>query len=138
LHVRVFAALAVVAVLAVDAGAVRKPTPAERAGVSYAVLTQVPELPSSPAVVVVKRVVVSTVRPGSSSNFSRFAAAFVFARDASLFPAGPRTAVVGLHRRTRGWIMIGYGPARVVCREPQFFFGGRRAAILRDLGIRCP
>lgn len=136
--VRVFAALAVVAVLAVDAGAARKPTPTERTAVTYAVLTQVPEVPSSPAVVVVKRVVVSTVLPGPGSNFSRFAAAFVVARDASLYPAGPRTAVVGLHRRTRGWIMIGYGPGRVVCREPQFFFGGRRAAILRDLGVRCP
>lgn len=136
LQMRVFAACAALAVLAVDAGAARKPTPSEHAAVTFAVVSQVPELPSSPATVVVKRVIVSTVRPGPSSSFVRFAAAFVVARDASLYPAGPRIAVLGLHK-AGWWNMVGYGPSRAVCREPQFFFGGRRAAILRDLGIRC-
>jgi len=134
---RVVAVLALLSLVAADARAARKPSASERAAVTAAVLTQVPDLPSSPAVVVVRRIVVSTVRPGRGSNFLRFAAAFGYGRDASGYPAGTRTAVVGLHRRTRGWIMIGYGPTRAVCREPQFFFGGRRAAILRDLGIRC-
>ena len=129
--------LAVLAALAVDADAARKPTPAERAAVTLAVLTQVPDTPGYPATVIVRRIVVSTVPSGRSSNFSRFAAAFVVGRDASGYPPGPRTAVIGLHERTKGWIMVGYGPNRAVCREPQFFFGGRRAAILRDLGIRC-
>ena len=129
--------LAVLAVLAVDAHAARKPTPAEQAAVTLAVLTQVPDTTGYPATVVVRRIVVSTVRPGRSSNFSRFAAVFVIARDASGYAPGPRTAVVGLHERTKGWIMVGYGPNRAICREPQLFFGGRRAAILRDLGIRC-
>ena len=129
--------LALLCVLAADAGAARKPTAAERAAVTLAVLTQVPELPGSPAAVVVRRVVVSTVRPGRSASFSRFAAAFVVARDASPYPPGPRTAVIGLHERTKGWVLVGYGPNRVVCQEPQLFFGGRRAAVLRDLGVRC-
>jgi hypothetical protein len=134
---RVLVVVVVAAVLTLDAAASRKPTPAERAAVTVAVLTQVPEIPSSRATVVIRRVVVSTVRPGPRANFTRFAAAFVVARDASLFPPGPRTALIGLHRN--GYrIMVGYGPNRVVCRERQFFFGGRRAAILRDLGIRCP
>jgi hypothetical protein len=134
---RVFAALTVVAALAVDAGAARKPNPSERAAVTFAVLTQVPEVPGSPAAVVVRRVIVSSVRPGSGSNFLQFAAAFVIARDSSLYPAGARIAVVGLHKHTKGWIMVGYGPSRAVCKVSQFFFGGRRSAILRDLGIRC-
>lgn len=134
---RVALVLAVLALLAADAGAARKPTSAERAAVTLAVLAQVPDTPAYPASVVVRRVVVSTVRPGPRSAFSRFAAAFVVARDSSGYPPGPRTAVIGLQERTKGWIMVGYGPTRAVCREPQFFFGGRRAAILRDLGIRC-
>lgn len=135
---RVVAVLALLSLVAADAPAARKPSAGERAAVTGAVLTQVPDLPSSPAVVVVRRIVVSTVRPGRGSDFLRFAAAFGYGRDASGYPAGTRTAIVGLHRRTRGWIMIGYGSARAVCREPQFFVGGRRAAILRDLGVRCP
>lgn len=137
---RVALALAVLAVLAVptaDTDAARKPTPAERAAVTLALLAQVPDTQGNRAAVVVRRIVVSSVRPGRSSNFSRFAAAFVVARDSSGFPPGPRTAVIGLNERTQGWIMVGYGPNRVVCKEPQLFFGGRRAAILRDLGIRC-
>ena len=140
---RMFAALAAVAVLAVaalltvDADAARKPTPAERAAVTYAVLTQVPEIPGSPAVVVLRRIVVSTVQPGHGSSFSRFAAASGFARDASGYPAGSRTALVGFHRRVQGWIMLDYRSSRAGCRKPQGYFGGRRAAILRDLGIRC-
>ena len=132
-------ALSVFAVLAVlaDADAARTPTPAERAAVTLAVLAQVPDTAGNRAAVVVRRVVVSTVRPGPRSAFSRFAAAFVVARDSSGYPPGPRTAVIGLQERTKGWIMVGYGPNRAVCREPQSFFGGRRAAILRDLGIRC-
>ena len=134
----ILAVAAVVGVLvATDAGAARKPTASERAAMAAAVLAQVPELPRSPAIVVLRRVVVSTVRPGASSSFSRFAAAFVTARDASPYPTGQRTGLLGLHERTKGWIMVGYGPDRAVCREPQLFFGGRRAAILRDLGIRC-
>jgi hypothetical protein len=57
--------------------------------VTLAVLTQVPEAPTSPAVVVVGRVDVSTVRPGRGSNLSRFAAASVIARDASSTPRAP-------------------------------------------------
>jgi hypothetical protein len=133
----VLAVLAVAATLTLDAGASRKPTPAEKAALTVAVVTQVPDLPSHPAKIVVRRVVVSTVKPGPRANFTRFAAASVVADDFSLFPPGPRTAVIGLHRNGY-WIMVGYGPNRVVCKEPQFFFGGRRAAILRDLGIRCP
>jgi hypothetical protein len=79
---RVLVVVVVAAVLTLDAAASRKPTPAERAAVTVAVLTQVPEIPSSRATVVIRRVVVSTVRPGPRANFTRFAAAFVVARDA--------------------------------------------------------
>jgi hypothetical protein len=86
----------------------------------------------------VRSVVMSTVTPGPNSSFSSFAAVFGVAKDQSgLYPTGPRVALVGRHRRTRNWITIGYGVRPTICREPQSFFGGRRAAILRDLGIRC-
>jgi hypothetical protein len=49
---RVLVVVVVAAVLTLDAAASRKPTPAERAAVTVAVLTQVPEIPSSRATVV--------------------------------------------------------------------------------------
>ena len=130
--------LVLAASLAVDAEAARKPSASENAAVTFAVTTQVPDVSDAPARVVIRRIVVSTVRPGAGSSFVRFAAAFGFARDASNYPAGERKAIVGLHRRTGGWIMVGWAPGLRVCEEPQFFFGGRRTTILRDLGIRCP
>ena len=124
--------------IAIDAVAARKPTPSERAGVTLAVIQGVPHVDGFAAIFVVRRVVMSTVKPGPNSSFSSFAAAFGIAKNQSgLYATGPRTALVGLHRRTKNWITIGYGVNRAVCREPQSFFGGRRAAILRDLGIRC-
>jgi hypothetical protein len=132
------ALLTLAGALTVEAVAARKPTPSERAGVTQAVIQGVPHVEGLAAIFVVRRVVVSTVKPGPGSSFSSFAAAFGVAKDQSgLYATGPRTALVGLHRRTRNWITIGYGVSRVVCREPQSFFGGRRASVLRDLGIRC-
>jgi len=126
------------AALASSAGAARKPTPSERAAVTLAAIDGVPHVQGLVAFFIVRSVVMSTVKPGSNSSFSSFAAVFGVAKDQSgLFPTGPRIALVGRHRRTRNWITIGYGVRRTICREPQSFFGGRRAAILRDLGIRC-
>jgi hypothetical protein len=139
LWIGIWLALVTVAgTLAVEASAARKPTPSERARVTLAVIEGIPHVDGFAAIFVVRRVVMSTVKPGPSSSFSSFAAAFGVAKDQSgLYSTGQRTALVGLHRRTRNWITIGYGVNRVVCREPQSFFGGRRAAILSDLGIRC-
>ena len=132
------ALLTVACTLAVDAVAAREPTPSGRAGVTLAVIQGIPHVDGFAAIFVVRRVVMSTVKPGPSSSFSSFAAAFGIAKDQSgLYAPGPRTALVGLHRRTQNWITIGYGVNRAIRREPQSFFGGRRAAILRDLGIRC-
>ena len=133
------AALLIAVVLASGAGAARKPTPSERAAVTLAAIEGVPHVKGLAAIFIVRRVVMSTVKPGSNSSFSSFGAAFGVAKDQSgLYPAGPRIALVGRHRRTGNWITVGYGVSRVLCHEPQSFFGGRRAAILRDLGIRCP
>jgi hypothetical protein len=124
--------------LASSVGASRKPTPSERAAITVAAIDGVPQVQGIAAFFLVRSVVMSTVKPGSNSTFSGFGAAFGVAKDQSgLYPAGPRIALVGRHRRTRNWITIGYGVRRAICREPQSFFGGRRAAILRDLGIRC-
>ena len=132
------AALTLAATLASGAGAARKPTPSERAAITVAAIEGVPHVQGLVAFFVVRSVVMSTVNPGSNSSFSGFAAVFGVAKDQSgLFPTGPRIALVGRHRRTRNWITVGYGVRRAICREPQSFFGGRRAAILRDLGIRC-
>jgi hypothetical protein len=131
-------AVLLAAALASTAGAARKPTPSERAAITVAAINGVPHVQGIAALFIVRSVVMSTVKPGSNSTFSSFGAAFGVAKDQSgLYPAGPRIALVGQHRRTRNWITIGYGVRRAICREPQSFFGGRRAAILRDLGIRC-
>jgi hypothetical protein len=133
------AALVLAATLASSAGAARKPTPSERAAITLAAIEGVPHVDGIAAIFVVRRVVMSTVRPGSNASFSSFGAAFGVAKDQSgLYPTGPRIALVGRHRRTRAWITVGYGVNRVLCHEPQSLFGGRRAAILRDLDIRCP
>jgi hypothetical protein len=127
------------AALASEVGAARKPTPSERAAVTLAAIEGVPQVQGIAAFFLVRSVVMSTVKPGSNSSFSSFAAVFGVAKDQSgLFPTGARIALVGRHRPTRHWITIGYGVPRTICHEPQSFFGGRRAAILRDLGIRCP
>jgi hypothetical protein len=121
---RLFVVLAFVAALAVDADAARKPTTREKAAVTVAVATQTPD-----DLFILRRVVVSTVQPGSRSPYSRFAAAFGFARD--------QAALVALHRRYRSWAVVDYGSRRIGCHMSQIVFGGRRAAVLRDLGIRC-
>ena len=133
------AALVVAATIASSASAARKPTPSERAAVTVAAIEGIPHVTGLAAFFIVRNVVMSTVKPGSNSSFSSFAAVFGVAKDQSgLFPTGPRVALVGRHRRTQDWITVSYGVNRALCREPQSFFGGRRAAILRDLGIRCP
>jgi hypothetical protein len=133
------AALVLASGLAGDVDAARKPTPSERAAVTLAAIEAVPHVEGLAALFLVRRVVVSTVKPGASSTFSRFAAAFGVGKDQSgLYAPGSRIVLLGLHRRTRTWIAVDYGMSRVGCHEPQSFFGGRRVAILRDLGLRCP
>jgi hypothetical protein len=73
---------------------------------------------------------VSTERPGAS----RFAVADVSGRD-RLGAVTPITALVGFSRRFATWVLIDFGSSDVGCQESQQFFGGRRAAILRDLGL---
>ena len=103
-----------------------------------AVIQGIPHVEGLVSFFLVRRLVVSTVSPGRSSSFSRFAVASGIAKDQSgLYPTGSRMALVAVHRRTRNWIVVDYGVRRVGCTTPQSLFGGRRAAILRDLGIRC-
>jgi len=102
------------------------------------VILQVPSVQGLTTLFVVRRIIVSTVEPGARAPFTRFAAASGFGKDESgVFPEGPRTALVGLHRRTGRWTVVDYGLRRIGCWTPQSSFGGRRAAILRDLGIGC-
>jgi len=106
--------------------------------VTAAVIQGIPHVEGLVSFFLVRRLVVSTVSPGRSSSFSRFAVASGIAKDQSgVYPGGSRTVVVALHRGTGRWIVVAYGVRRVGCRSPQAFFGGRRASILRDLGIRC-
>ena len=132
------AALVLASGLVGDVDAARKPTPSERAAVTLAAIEAVPHVKGFAALFLIRRVAVSTVKPGTSSTFSSFAAAFGVAKDQSgLYPPRSRIALVGRHRRTRSWIAVDYGTSRVGCHEPQGYFGGRRVAILRDLGLRC-
>jgi hypothetical protein len=141
--VRVVLAVAVVAAVAgwaqpTRGEAARPPTLKERTAIALAAVLGLPDTEMQSAFLLVRRVRVSTVRPGGSSSFVRFATAAGIARDQSgLYPTGPRTVLVALHRRTRRWTAIDFGISLVGCAKPQSYFGGRRAAILRDLGIRC-
>jgi hypothetical protein len=128
---------ALVAATSGSADAARKPTPRERADVTRAVLSRLEH--DSPGVTAsVKRVVVSTVLPRKQSTYSRFAAADAFGRDRAGRPVGFFRALVGFSRRYERWVSMDYGSSEVGCNEPQVFFAGRRAAILRDLGLECP
>lgn len=115
----------------------KKPTSRERADVVRALVNQLKD--DSPNVIVrVSRVLVATVAPGKRSTYSGFAAASASAsaRDSGA-PLGSVRAVVGLSRRLHVWIVIDYGTDQVGCVEPQRSFGGRRTAILRNLGFGC-
>jgi hypothetical protein len=122
---RIFVALTAAAVLAGDANAARPPTPRERAQIVLAVSNRV----TSPVVVIrVDRIVVSTVMPGPGAPFTRFAVAV----------ASGRTALLGYYPSSTNWFVQSYGTKTAACRLHPSRFGGRRAAILRDLGIACP
>lgn len=123
---RILVALAVAAVLVVDANAARRPTPRERAQIVLAVSNRV----NSPVVVVIRvdRIVVSTVSPGPGAPFTRFAVAV----------ASGRTALLGYYPSSKDWFVQSYGSKSAACRLHPSRFGGRRAAILRDLGLACP
>jgi hypothetical protein len=73
-------------------------------------------------------VVVSTVSPGPGAPFTRFAVAV----------ASDRTAVLGYYPRSKDWFVRSYGAKTAACRLHPSRFRGRRAAILRDLGLACP
>jgi hypothetical protein len=119
-------ALVLAAVVVVDANAARRPTPRERAQIVLAVSNRV----SSPVVVVIRvdRIVVSTVSPGPGAPFTRFAVAV----------AAGRTALLGYYPSLKNWFVQSYGTKTAACRLHPSRFGGRRAAILRDLGLACP
>ena len=122
---RILVALAVAAVLVVDANAARRPTPRERVQIVLAVSNRV----NSPVVVIrVDRIVVSTVSPGPGAPFTRFAVAV----------ASGRTALLGYYPSSKDWFVQSYGSKSAACRLHPSRFGGRRAAILRDLGLACP
>jgi hypothetical protein len=127
------AAIALGVILASEADGARKPTPSERTAVTLALL-QVVQLQGPNPLFVARRVAVSTVRPGSGSRYSRFAAVFGVQSGP---PAGPRIALVGRSRLTGYWVGVTYGSPRNLCDLPERFFGGRQAAILTDLGVRC-
>ena len=126
------------AVASLQASAARSPSARERAEVTRALLIRIER--DNPAVTVrVNRVLVSTKLPGKRSIYSQFAAADALGRDRSGRLVGsPIRALMGFSRRFQTWVAIDYGSDLVGCNEPQVFFGGRRAVILRDLGLGCP
>ena len=124
---RTLVACAVALVLVVDANAARRPTPHERAAIALAVVNQV-QRDNLLIVIRVDRIVVSTVQPGPGSPFARFAIASAF----------DGVALLGFYPSAKGWFVQSYGPRETVCQIRASRFGGRRAAILRDLGLSCP
>jgi hypothetical protein len=120
-----------------SATASRPPDSTERADIVRAVLIRL-ETDSPSVTIHVNRVVVATKQPRARSKYSVFAAAHALGRDGTGHLVGsPLTALVGYSRRFRTWVTITYGSDQVGCGAPQLLFGGRRAAILRDLGLGC-
>jgi hypothetical protein len=129
--------VAISMIVASDAGASRSPTTAERKQIAREVLIELeadnPVLP-----IRVKRVVISTQRPGATSPYSKFALANFTALDAKGDPLDEIYGILGYSKRFRAWHVIGYGSDDVGCdAQDAALFGGRRAAILRDLGPTC-
>ncbi len=124
---RILVVFALALVVVADASASRRATPRERAEIVLALTTYVQR--QNPVIVVrLDRIVVSTVQPGSSTGFTRFAVAGTLGR----------IALLGYYPSSKGWFVQTYGSQTAVCRTHPSRFGGRRPAILRDLGLRCP
>jgi hypothetical protein len=116
----------VLLVLVVEASAARSPTSRERADIVLAMVTHFQR--DNPLILVrVDRIRVSTVRLGPDATFTRFAIAVGLGR----------TTLLGYYPSSRRWFVKAHGSRRAVCRTSPFIFAGRRAAILRDLGIEC-
>ena len=124
---RILVVFAVALVFVVDANASRRPTPRERGDIVLALTRHVQR--HNPLVIVrLDRIVVSTVQPGPSTGFTRFAVAGGLGR----------MALLGYYASSKAWFVQTYGSQGAVCRTHPSRFGGRRAAILRDLGLSCP
>jgi hypothetical protein len=130
-------ALALAVLLTSAADAARKPTQSERAAISRTVLLRI-EHDYPTYAVKVTYTAVSTAPPGAGSVYSKFAVADFGGRDEAGQQLDPLASLVGFSRRFRAWVILDYGSSGVGCRERQAFFGGRRAAILRDLNLACP
>jgi len=127
LPMRILAVVAVAIVLAFDANAARRPTTREQAEIVHAVAMHFER--ANPLVLVrVDQIVISTVQPGPRTGFTRFAIAVGLGR----------TALLGYYPSSKAWYVKSYGSKRAACRTSPYLFGGRRAAIFRDLGIKCP
>jgi hypothetical protein len=120
------------------AAASRNPSAAERAAIAKAVLLQLEHDAPTVRTMVDNRVKVSTVAPPASSTYLRFALAGASGVDASGQAVQGAAVLVGFSRRYHGWFVLTYGSdLGLPCNYPQVWFGGRRTAILADLGIRC-
>ncbi len=120
-----------------DAGASRRASAGEKQHITRQVLIELerdnPVLP-----IRVTRIRLSTQRPGATSPYSKFAIANFTALDERGDPLDEIYGLLAYSKRFKAWTMIGYGSDDVGCAPSEAqLFGGRRAAILRDLGVPC-
>jgi hypothetical protein len=116
----------------------RRPSLTERAGIARAVLLQLEHDAPTIRTTVDSAIKVSTVAPGSTSTYVRFALAGASGVDASGQAVQGAAALVGFSRHYHQWFVLTYGSdLGLPCNYPQAWFGGRRSAILADLGVRC-
>ena len=124
--------------VASEAGASRRPTTIEKREVSREMLVEVErDSPTVPTRVIAVRV--STIRISATSPYSKFAVVALSGYNERGEPIGDSMhGVLGYSKRYRAWTIIGYGSSEVACDRADLpLFGGQRAAILRDLGLRA-
>ena len=115
----------------------RNPTPNERSALTRSVLASL-ELDSPTIPIKVLAIRVSTQPPGAASVYSKFATVEFTGLSESGEQLDTISGFLGYSRRLKVWTMIEYGSSgENGCVRPAALFGGRKVAILGDLGARC-
>jgi hypothetical protein len=131
---------ALILACAAVAQAARKPTARERGAIEQAIFDDYLRSHISTAHAVIKAIRISThaaprPRGHATGYYSAFARVDLFDSRAS----GPGYALLGYRVGSLpGWRVLDLGSAAVGCGVPATNFRGHKAAVFRDLKLRCP
>ena len=118
--------------------AARAPTALERAGIGQAIsdFFHAPGQVAHPVIRVIRVTTAAAPPPRNQASgyYSKFAAVSLYDEK-----GGGAGALLGYYvAPLSGWRVLGLGTAFVGCRVPASLFRGRKAAVLHDLGFKCP